>query len=121
MLAVPGSPLDPRSIGTNQLIRDGATLITSAQDVIEAVNPLDPDLFEFNAPVTLNALDFELTGEIPKDIADDARTKILQMLGPNPITPDDVIHFTGHTPGEVQLTLLELELGREIWKDIPVV
>jgi len=36
IFAVPGSPLDPRSEGTNALIRDGATLITSADHVAEA-------------------------------------------------------------------------------------
>jgi DNA processing protein len=39
VLAVPGNPLDPRSQGTNGLIRDGATLIQSADDVLEALAP----------------------------------------------------------------------------------
>src|SRR5439155_15174799 len=39
VMAVPGSPLDPRAQGCNQLIRDGATLIQSAADVVEAVRP----------------------------------------------------------------------------------
>jgi len=37
VMAVPGSPLDPRAQGCNQLIRDGATLIQSAADVVEAI------------------------------------------------------------------------------------
>lgn len=40
VMAVPGSPLDPRAQGCNQLIRDGATLIQNAQDVLEAVRPM---------------------------------------------------------------------------------
>ena len=39
VMAVPGSPLDPRAQGCNQLIRDGATLIQNAADVVEAVRP----------------------------------------------------------------------------------
>ena len=40
VMAVPGSPLDPRAQGCNQLIRDGATLVQNAADVIEALSPL---------------------------------------------------------------------------------
>ena len=40
-MAVPGSPLDPRAQGCNQLIRDGATLIQTAADVVEALRPLE--------------------------------------------------------------------------------
>src|SRR5881409_4089612 len=40
VMAVPGSPLDPRAQGCNQLIRDGATLVQNADDVIEALSPL---------------------------------------------------------------------------------
>jgi len=47
VLAVPGSPLDPRSEGTNGLIKQGATLITSTDDIIDALAPLDPSVGEF--------------------------------------------------------------------------
>ena len=40
MFAVPGSPLDPRAAGTNDLIKQGATLITGAADMIQAVEPI---------------------------------------------------------------------------------
>jgi DNA processing protein len=42
VMAVPGSPLDPRSQGCNLLIRDGATLIQNAADVVEALGPNEP-------------------------------------------------------------------------------
>ncbi|HEX4762353.1 MAG TPA: DNA-processing protein DprA, partial [Sphingomicrobium sp.] len=41
VMAVPGSPLDPRAQGCNQLIRDGATLVQSAADVVEALRPIE--------------------------------------------------------------------------------
>ncbi|MEO0618346.1 MAG: DNA-processing protein DprA [Pseudomonadota bacterium] len=47
VFAVPGHPLDPRADGTNMLLRTGATLATRAEDVIEALAPLDP---RANAP-----------------------------------------------------------------------
>ena len=40
-MAVPGSPLDPRAQGCNQLIRDGATLIQTAHDVLETIRGLN--------------------------------------------------------------------------------
>src|SRR3569832_121260 len=48
VMAVPGSPLDPRAQGCNQLIRDGATLIQDADDVLESVAPAQP---RFASPV----------------------------------------------------------------------
>src|SRR5919197_261729 len=40
VFAVPGSPLDPRAAGTNDLIKQGATLVTEASDIINAVQPI---------------------------------------------------------------------------------
>ena len=51
-MAVPGSPLDPRHRGTNQLLRDGATLVRSAADVIAALGPLVPDRHRAARPAT---------------------------------------------------------------------
>ena len=50
VMAVPGSPLDPRAQGCNQLIRDGATLVQSAADVIEAIRPLESRVRAAPAP-----------------------------------------------------------------------
>ncbi len=44
VMAVPGSPLDPRAQGCNQLIRDGATLVQNAADVVEAIRPFESQL-----------------------------------------------------------------------------
>src|SRR5207344_26455 len=40
VFAVPGSPLDPRSAGTNNLLKQGACLVTSARDIVEALAPI---------------------------------------------------------------------------------
>jgi DNA processing protein len=40
VFAVPGSPLDPRAAGANDLIKQGAALVTSAEDIINVVNPI---------------------------------------------------------------------------------
>src|SRR5687768_17226235 len=57
VLAVPGSPLDPRAQGCNQLIRDGATLVQSAADVLESIHGL-------NGKVASPARPFEHTGPV---------------------------------------------------------
>ena len=102
VMAVPGSPLDPRAQGCNQLIRDGATLIQNAADVVEAVRPFDsrvrasPD--PYSAPLD------QMNG-------DDALGVVEQLLGPSPVPVDEIIRLCGATSGAVQMALLELDLA----------
>lgn len=106
--AVPGSPLDPRAEGTNLLIRNGATLVTSADDIIEQVSGLT------KAPSYGQDLFSEpenLMGETPADIVLD---QITALLGPAPTDIDDLIRLSGHRPDEVHSALLELELASRI-------
>jgi DNA processing protein len=103
VMAVPGSPLDPRAQGCNGLIRDGATLIQNAADVIEAVQPLRPrvaspvDRFEQQAPSE-----------------DSALTDVSTLLGPTPVSVDELIRQSGASSGAVQMALLELDLAGRI-------
>lgn len=107
VLAVPGSPLDPRSEGTNRLIREGATLVTSAADVIEALAPLigrrppPPDVGEREEG------EFQMVLDAPES----ARQKILESLSVTPVALDEIIRMTGLTPAQVHLVLLELDLA----------
>ena len=52
VMAVPGSPLDPRAQGCNQLIRDGATLVQNAADVVEAIRPFASQVRSRAVPIT---------------------------------------------------------------------
>ena len=104
VFAVPGSPLDPRAAGANDLIKQGATLTTDASDVINAVAPI------MERPVMLGAgepdsepMDFEAG-------ADD-RARITDLLGPSPVSLDDLIRMSGASPATVRTVLLELELA----------
>jgi DNA processing protein len=105
VMAVPGSPLDPRAQGCNQLIRDGATLIQSAADVLEALRPIGGGVasqrspFEHQAPVD------------PVEADEDTRTRIEELLGPSPVPVDEIVRLSEVPAGAVQLILLELELG----------
>ena len=102
VLAVPGSPLDPRAQGCNQLIRDGATLIQNAADVVEAIRP-------FDSRVQSTPVPYE---QAPQDMnGDDALGVVEELLGPSPVPVDEIIRLSGATSGAVQMALLELDLA----------
>src|SRR5579863_1377558 len=103
VFAVPGSPLDPRAAGTNELIKQGATLITEASDVIHAVAPIMERPIELREPDHAEPLDFE------PEAGD--RARIVGLLGPSPIGLDDLIRMAATSPGIVRTVLLELELA----------
>jgi DNA processing protein len=102
VFAVPGSPLDPRAAGTNDLIKQGATLTTCAADVINAVEPI------MGRPIELGEPDGEPPAHDP-DASD--RTRITGLLGPSPIGLDDLIRMAGTSPAIGRTVLLELELA----------
>jgi DNA processing protein len=102
VMAVPGSPLDPRAQGCNQLIRDGATLIQNAADVAEQLRPLEPRVRsapELYAPAE------------PMNGFEDALGLVEQLLGPSPVPVDEIIRLSGASSGAVQMALLELDLA----------
>ena len=102
VMAVPGSPLDPRAQGCNQLIRDGATLIQNAADVVEAIRPFTNQVRSSSAPYhpQVDAID-----------SDGALGAIEELLGPSPVPVDEVIRLSGASSGVVQMALLELDLA----------
>jgi len=102
VFAVPGSPLDPRAAGTNDLIKQGATLTTEASDIINAIQPI------MARPVALREADDEPLASEPE--ARD-RARITDLLGPSPILLDDLIRMSGAPPAAVRTVLLELELA----------
>ena len=103
VMAVPGSPLDPRAQGCNQLIRDGATLVQSAADVVEALRPIEPRVAS-TSDRYVPALD-EVNG------SDDALRLVEELLGPSPVPVDEIIRLSGASSGAVQMALLELDLA----------
>ena len=104
VMAVPGSPLDPRAQGCNQLIRDGATLVQTAADVLEALGPIEPRVRA--APERyLHAKADQANG------TDDALGAVEELLGPSPVPVDEIIRLSGASSGAVQMALLELDLA----------
>lgn len=104
VLAVPGSPLDPRAGGTNALIRQGAALVTNTEDVLEVLAPLR------DRPPAIIEEDPVEAMEAPEP-SDDARARLLTLLGPSPLPVDELVILSGARVSEVQILLLELELA----------
>lgn len=107
VFAVPGSPLDPRAAGTNDLIKQGATLVTAAADVINAVQPImeRPLMHPAGEP---DSEPFE------SDPQAHDRDQISGLLGPTPISIDDLVRMSGASPAIVRTVLLELELAGKL-------
>ncbi len=112
VFAVPGSPLDPRAAGTNGLLKQGATIVTEAADIIEALKPLDS-----RAPQGRLDEPADDAGDGAEEVmsaappGDDDRARLVSALGPTPVSVDDLIRHTGLSPGQVALILLELQLA----------
>lgn len=134
VFAVPGSPLDPRAEGTNDLIRDGATLCASAEHVTSALEPLlaagprpDRRAEEPHGSLTQALWDeLDLPGIAPApqvdplpwgwtasndEAAPAAEPDLIALLGPSPIAVDDLVRQSGWPIRQVQMTLLELEIA----------
>jgi DNA processing protein len=110
VFAVPGSPLDPRTEGTNGLLKQGATLVTEAEDIIPVLRPI------LGQAVELPAEEPESAGPLPPGVEPDAneRTRIVSLLGPTPVGIDDIIRLADSSPAAVRIVLLELELAGRI-------
>src|SRR5262249_20147351 len=106
VFAVPGSPLDPRAEGTNHLLKEGATLVTEAADVLAVVKPIagrQLDLAEEREPAPAPAP--------AADPGGDQRTRIVGLLGPTPVGIDDLVRLSGAAPAVVRTVLLELAIA----------
>lgn len=119
VLAVPGSPKDPRSAGCNGLIRQGATLVTSAADILEAV-AAQKGLFEPPLPTTPYTDDRDQTpesdGSLPtlSEATGDLRSRILRALGSAPQEVDELSRFLDADIRDINLVLLELEIAGKL-------
>lgn len=100
VMAVPGSPMDPRAAGCNALIRDGATLVRSAQDVIDSIAQPEPQTRAKPKQPSM-----------PFTPPDQVATKILSLLGPTAVPEDSLIRDVGLPAAQItpHLTTLELE------------
>lgn len=109
VFAVPGSPADPRAGGTNRLIKQGATLVTSAADVIENLKPM----LGLSQPIIVREPEIVIPAETSRD-ADELRERVAGLLSSTPVALDDLVREARAKAGDIQIALLELELAGRI-------
>jgi DNA processing protein len=141
VFAVPGSPLDPRAQGTNDLLKQGASICTDADDVLTALEPVrSSDLTAMreasgepgeplwgeqalygvdpqSTPRTRAGDEFDDASGAPfrtGDEAEAARERIVALLGPSPITLDELARAAEASARTVRVALLELELAGRV-------
>ncbi len=111
VMAVPGSPIDPRAQGCNTLIREGGTLVQSTADVLEALSAFDAD----GAGGTLGGR-FQLADAgaaftpVAAQAPAGARPLLLGLLSPAPVAVDELVRQSGLASAVVANVLLDLEL-----------
>jgi DNA processing protein len=104
VMAAPGSPLDPRARGCNQLIKQGATLIEDAADILAAIDA---------AP---HGLEGRLRQRNPLPLLDgatasaDLTSRIAALLSPTPVHVNDLARLAEASVSGVAAALTELEL-----------
>ncbi|MEO1160585.1 MAG: DNA-processing protein DprA [Pseudomonadota bacterium] len=124
VFAVPGSPFDPRSEGTNKLIQDGAMLVTAARDVLDVlqrghlytsntsddVDPQRPNVSGASEHAPENERHIHAMPRDSQMVDDTHRQAILDLLGPDPVEVDVVVRESGLPSRLVQMVMMELDL-----------
>ncbi len=111
VFAVPGSPYDPRCRGTNDLIKQGAHLVQSSDDVIAEIGNAIKDRNEASLFETKEYGFKVATGDVSRDKIDSAREAVIEKIGCSPTQIDDIVTQTGFPVHVVLTILLELELA----------
>ena len=120
VFAVPGSPLDPRCAGTNNLIRQGAALTESARDILEVTTAMLPRVHKpvirrvHNMPVSQAKPSTTGPTSAHETGSSDLRSRILDLLSPAPIPVDELIRECQVSVPDANAVLLELELAGRI-------
>ncbi|MEL0206256.1 MAG: DNA-processing protein DprA, partial [Alphaproteobacteria bacterium] len=111
VMAVPGSPLDPRAEGCNTLIREGATLVQNTSEIVECLSrPVSAGLPERDdRPNPIHRPG-------PESVIAECRTVILQGLGTEPTEIDDLVRWCKTDTATVLAALLELELAGAVYR-----
>jgi len=114
VFAVPGSPRDPRSHGTNNLIRNGATLLENADHITEVLTPMihkpisEKPTLDYQAPKPIAPSEMDLQR---------ARRTIADCLSPTAVAVDEIVRECQLSPAVVQTVLLEMELAGRIIRE----
>ncbi len=114
VFAVPGHPLDPRASGTNSLLKSGAHIATSADDVLTELFGSYPPAQNWRE--SSHELDWlePANQSSPSENLGNSHQKILTSLSFAPIHPDTLLQETGLHPRSLAIALLELDLAGRI-------
>ncbi|MEH6739300.1 MAG: DNA-processing protein DprA [Sulfitobacter sp.] len=115
VLAVPGHPFDARAAGCNMLIRDGATLVRNANDILEALSSFENDTPELPIPTPKKKPPATKTRRSLRETAN-LHLTILQRLGPSPVAEDQLIRDLQIPSAAITPTLVELEMDGKVMR-----
>ncbi|MBY6217334.1 DNA-processing protein DprA [Qipengyuania aquimaris] len=105
VMAIPGSPLEARSHGCNHLIREGAVLVQSPEDVVELLTGFE------GQPRSTFREEGAMFDCLPEGLGDAEPAEIGDLLTTAPVGVDELVRQSGDSPAAVQLALLELEIA----------
>lgn len=108
VMAVPGSPLDPRCRGANRLVREGARLVEDFEQVIESLDGFSGSHLKFHENLRFDdqPSDFDELSD-----PDKLREQVLSLLGPSPVTVDELVRQCHCSAPVMGMVLLELDLA----------
>ncbi|MFP6711136.1 MAG: DNA-processing protein DprA [Rhodospirillales bacterium] len=108
VFAVPGSPLDPRAKGTNELIRQGAHLADSAEEIIQILNGQFMSSLCEPQPFVIKEINIPQPSSVE---IDSARGDVQKILNTSPVSVDEIIRRCHMSPAVVSTILLEIKLA----------
>lgn len=113
IFAIPGSPQDARALGPNKLIKDGATLVENADDILQALQLNNQkQIIQYVDKLQKNADIPQMS--LPDTTPADVKTSLLENINREGVYVDELIRISGLNASEVSLELLELELSGRI-------
>lgn len=113
IFAIPGSPQDSRALGPNKLIKDGATLVENAEDILQALQLNNQkQIIQYVDKLQKNADIPQMS--LPDKTPADVKTPLLEYINREGVYVDELIRISGLNASEVSLELLELELSGRI-------
>jgi DNA processing protein len=116
VMAIPGSPLDPRAQGCNLLIREGATLVQSAADVVEALSASGQGIGA-GPQLSLRYKAAEPAGwfgDVAPEAGDAEAAAVSALLSPAPVAIDELVRQSGLPAAMVATVLLDMELAGQL-------
>ncbi|MFN4039084.1 MAG: DNA-processing protein DprA [Erythrobacter sp.] len=115
VMAIPGSPLDSRSLGCNQLIREGAVLVQTPDEVIEVLQSFTgTPRSSFRVADDAGGFDY---AELAHAETGEGADAIAGLVSSAPVSIDELVQQSGASAAAVHLALLEMELAGEILRD----